>query len=85
MFHLIVTMVLLFTDQTMFIKKSLRFFEVFHLQGQKEDIGRTFRRVPKTLHFAFSKEYSYRYDVIKAITGYTDYAEYKKQLKTKQK
>ena len=73
------------TDHTMFIKKSLRFFEVFHLQGPKEDIGRTFRRVPKTLHFAFSKEYSYRYDVIKAITGYTDYAEYKKQLKTKQK
>lgn len=72
-------------NHKIFIKKSLRFFEIFTLQGSEEPIGRTFRRVPKNLHFAFSKEYSFRYDIIKTITKYTDYTEYKKQIKTKQK
>jgi len=64
-----------------FIKKSLRFFEIFNLQGLETDMVRTFYKVPKHIHFAFSKEYYHRFDEIKALTSYTDYTEYRKELK----
>ncbi|MBQ8040495.1 MAG: DUF4126 domain-containing protein [Lachnospiraceae bacterium] len=68
-------------DKKMFIKKSLRFFEMFNLKGSEENIGYTFRKVPKKLHFVFSKEYYYRFDEIKELTQYTDYTELKNQRK----
>lgn len=68
-------------DKKMFIKKSLRFFEIFNLKGTEEDIGRVFRKVHKKIHFVFSKEYYYRFSEIKDLTMYTDYTEYKKQIK----
>ncbi|MGN0431947.1 MAG: DUF4126 domain-containing protein [Lachnospiraceae bacterium] len=68
-------------DKKMFIKKSLRFFEVFNLKGTEEDIGRVFRKVHKKIHFVFSKEYYYRFTEIKELTLYTDYTEYRKQIK----
>lgn len=67
-------------EEKIFIKKSLRFFELFSLRGT-EDTGRAFGRIHKEIHLVFSKEYYYRFDRIKEITGYADYAEYKKQLK----
>lgn len=69
------------TRQKMFIKKSFRFFEVFNLQNQEADMGKIFHRVPKNIHFVFSKEYLYRFNQIKEITSYTDYSEYRKQMK----
>lgn len=68
-------------DKKMFIKKSLRFFEIFNLKGTEEDIGRVFRKVHKKIHFVFSKEYYYRFTEIKELTLYTDYTEYRKQIK----
>ena len=32
-------------------------------------------------HVVFSKEYFHRYDEIKQLTGFVDYAEYKQYLK----
>ena len=59
----------------------MRFFEVFNLQGFEMDMVKTFYRVPKHIHFAFSKEYYHYFDKIKEITSYTDYTEYRKELK----
>ena len=64
-----------------FIKKSLRFFEVFNIQGLEMDMVKTFYKVPKHIHFAISKEYYHYFDKIKEITSYTDYTEYRKELK----
>lgn len=72
-------------EKKMFIKKSLRFFEIFNLKGNEEDIGRLFRKVHKKIHFVFSKEYYYRYKEIKEITGFIDYSEYKKMIKESSK
>lgn len=68
-------------DKKIFIKKSLRFFEVFNLRCSEDCIGRTFRRVKKDLHFVFSKEYYFRFDEIKECVLYTDYTEYRKKIK----
>lgn len=68
-------------DKKIFIKKSLRFFEIFDLQGSEENIGRTFRKVQKNIHFAFSKEYYHRFNEIKERTLYTDYTEYRKRIR----
>jgi len=65
----------------MFIKKSLRFFEVFHLAEGEENIGKLFRKVHKGLHFVFSMEYFYRFEEIKRLTGYMDYTLYSNQIK----
>lgn len=69
------------SDKKMFIKKSLRFFEVFNLKGTEEDIGRAFHKVHKNIHFVFSKEYFYRFEEIKELTMFTDYAEYRSRKK----
>lgn len=69
------------TDKKMFIKKSVRFFEIFNLKGTEQDIGCAFRKVHKKIHFVFSKEYYYRFAEIKELTLYTDYTEYRKQIK----
>lgn len=68
-------------DKKIYIKKSLRFFEVFILKGTEENIGRVFRKAEKVIQFVFSKEYEYRYEDIKKMTLYTDYDEYVKQKK----
>lgn len=65
----------------MFIKKSLRFFEIFNLKGGEENVGRSFRKVHKKIHVVFSKEYYYCFEKIKAITTFIDYTEYAKQIK----
>lgn len=67
--------------QKMFIKKSFRFFEVFNVHNQDLDLGKSYYKMPKNIHFVFSKEYLYRFDKIKEIIGYTDYTEYRKQEK----
>lgn len=63
------------TLQKMYIKKSLRFFEIFDIKGNNENIGKRFHKVPKNVHFVFSKEYLYRFDEIKSRTGLTDFSE----------
>lgn len=68
-------------NEKMFIKNSLRFFEVFNLKGTEEDIGRAFRKVNKKIHFVFSKEYYHRFNELKELTMFTDYTEYRKQIK----
>ncbi len=69
----------------LFIKKSLRFFEIFSLAEGEENIGKLFRKVPKNLHFVFSMEYAYRFEDLKALTGYTDYTAYSSLIKEEQK
>ena len=49
--------------------------------GSEEAIAKSFKRVPKMFHIVFSKEYFYRYQEIKNMTGFVDYAEYKQYLK----
>ncbi len=68
-------------EHKMFIKKSLRFFEVFNLSGTEENIGKPLHKVHKDVYFVFSKEYLHRFDTIKQLTGYTDYTLYKAQIK----
>ena len=70
------------TVDKMFIKKSLRFFEVFNLEaGEENNIGRLFAKVYKRMHFVFSMEYFHRFEEIKELTGYTDYTIYCNQVK----
>lgn len=68
-------------EKKIFIKKSLQYFEIFNLKGNEENIGQTFRRIHKNIHFVFSKEYYHRFQKIKELTLFTDYTEYKKQRK----
>ncbi len=68
-------------QQKMFIKKSLRFFEIFNVRGSEESIGRTLRNVPKNIHFVFSKEYYYRFDQMKQLTGFIDYTNYRNHIR----
>lgn len=63
-----------------FIKKSLRFFEIFNLEDEA-NIGKLFHKLNKKYHFVFSKEYYYRFDDIKVLTGYTDYTLYRNQIR----
>lgn len=66
----------------MFIKKSLRFFEVFNLEaGEEKNIGRLFTKVHKRMHFVFSMEYFHRFEEMKELIGYTDYTLYSNQIK----
>lgn len=66
----------------MFIKKSLRFFEVFNLEaGEENNIGKLFTKVHKKMHFVFSMEYCYRFEELRELTGYTDYTIYCNQVK----
>ena len=69
------------SGQKMFIKKSLRFFEIFNLLGTEENIGKPLHKVRKKIHFVFSKEYLHRYETMKQLTGYIDYTKYKNQIK----
>lgn len=72
-------------DCKLFVKKSVRFFEVFQLAGTEEKLGQTFYRVKKKLHFVFSREYTKRFDEIKDITQWIDYTEYVNQIKREAK
>ncbi|MBR5596116.1 MAG: hypothetical protein IKW30_01755 [Lachnospiraceae bacterium] len=71
-------------DKKVYIQQSLRFFEIFTLENEK-DIGKTFRRIHKKIHIVFSKEYLYRFQNIKEITGFVDYTEYCKEMKQEKK
>lgn len=68
-------------SQKMFINAFLPYYEIFNIYGSEEAIAKTFKKVPKMFHIVFSKEYFYRYQEIKNITGFVDYAEYKEYLK----
>ncbi len=68
--------------QKMFINAFLPYYEIFNIYGSEEAIAKTFKKVPKMFHIVFSKEYFYRYQEIRNITGFTDYAEYKEYLKS---
>lgn len=68
-------------SQKMFINAFLPYYEIFNIYGSEEAIAKTFKKVPKMFHIVFSKEYFYRYQEIKNITGFADYAEYKEYLK----
>ena len=73
------------SGQKMFIKKSLRFFEVFNLLGTEENIGKPLHKVRKKIHFVFSKEYMHRFEYIKQLTGYVDYTEYRAMIRANMK
>jgi len=60
------------TANKIFIRNSLRFFELFSLKDET-NIGKSFRRLKKNWHFAYSNEYYHRFNDILQITGFTDY------------
>ena len=68
-----------------FIKKSLRFFEIFNLAEGEGNIGKLFSKVPKRLHVVFSMEYFYRFEEMKMLTGFMDYTLYSNQIKESNK
>lgn len=72
-------------EHKIFIKKSVRFFEVFILKGTEEKLGKTFHWVKKRIHFVFSREYTRRYEEIKDITKWVDYTEYVGTIKKEAK
>ena len=71
-------------ERKVFLRKSLRFFEVFDL-SENEKADSALRKGHKNLHLVFSKEYFHRYERIKEITTFTDFAEYKNQVKQDEK
>ena len=71
-------------EKNIFIQKSLRFFEIFSLKDS-QNIGKKARRVHKKIHIVFSKEYLYRFENIKEITGFADYKEYTKEIQEERK
>ena len=58
-----------------FIKNSLRFFEIFSLTNEA-DAGKNFRKAKKKWHFVYSNEYAHRFNDISEITGFIDYNQY---------
>lgn len=68
-------------EHKIFIKKSFRFFEIFGLKDNTETIAQPFHPTHKQLYFVFSKEYYHRFETIKELTQFTDYTEYKNQIK----
>lgn len=72
-------------EEPIFIKNSLRFFEIFRLNEKDARSLQPLHKNYKAIHFVFSKEYFYRFEKIKDLTRYTDYGEYKKQLKQAEK
>ena len=50
-----------------------------------QNIGKKARRVHKKIHIVFSKEYLYRFENIKEITGFADYKEYTKEIQEERK
>lgn len=68
-------------QQKMFINQFAAYYEMFNITGPEESLTKVFFRIPKQFHIVFSKEYFYRYQEIKNITGFIDLAEYKQYLK----
>lgn len=54
-----------------YIRKGLRFFEVFHYIDTNENLAKKYPK--KDFSFVYSKEYFYRFDEIVAKSGLTDY------------
>ncbi len=69
-------------SKKVFIKKSFRFFEIFTLESEA-NLGLLFRKVKKDFHFVYSKEYFFRFNEIKDMTGFTDYSMYKRVITDK--
>lgn len=67
-------------NDKMFINQALRFYEIFNLKGNEDNISKKFRRIKKEFYFVYSKEYYFRYEELKSITGFVDYKIYKKAL-----
>jgi len=60
-------------NDKIFLKDSLRFFEVFSLE-KEDDIGtKSIRKGKKKWHFVYSNEYTYRLDDILKLTGFIEY------------
>jgi len=72
-------------EKKMFIHKSLFYFEIFNLRCSEDTITQTFRRVKKDIHLVYSKEYFHRFEQMKELTGYTDFAAYKARMKEEAK
>ena len=63
------------------MSKLTPFVDIFTLAMPEEEIVKPLKHIAKHVHFVFSREYFYRYDEIKAKTGYIDFNEYKEFLK----
>ena len=72
-------------EKKVFIKQFLFYHEIFTIEGSEDCITHALRSVPKEFHVVFSKEYLHRYQEIKNLTGFVDFAEYKEILKEKKK
>ncbi len=68
-------------QQKMFINSFAAYFEIFNINGPEESLTRVFFRIPRQFHIVFSKEYFYRFQEIKYLTGFVDLAEYRQYLK----
>lgn len=68
-------------QQKMFINQFAAYIEIFNICGPEESLNKVFFIIPRQFHLVFSKEYFYRYQEIKAMTGFVDLAEYKQYLK----
>lgn len=62
-----------------FMRKGLRYFEVFRYIDTQENVARRFPR--KEYSFVFSKEYFYRHEEILSVSGFADYAVFKQERK----
>lgn len=67
-------------NNRIYLKNSLRFFEIFSLADDK-NVGKTFGKLNKQWNFVYSKEYFHRFQDILQITGFTDYALYAAEKK----
>ena len=70
-------------ERKVFINQFFFYYEVFNLIGPETNLTNAFKRVSKQYHVVFSKEYFHRYQDIKRITGFTDFAEYRSSLMQK--
>ncbi len=62
-------------ENRIYIKKSLQFFEIVTFT-EKNEILKPFLSAKKKLHFVLSKEYCYKFEDIKHISAFYDYALY---------
>ena len=69
----------------MYIHKGIMYIEFFNIWKGEENIGRLKGLIRKNISFALSLDYSERYEEIKAMLGYVDYAEHKAAIKEKLK
>lgn len=71
-------------QKQIFIKNSLRFFELF-CPAEEMPSRKSFRKLKKEWHFVYSNEYTHRYPEICAITESVDYQQYAAEHKPERK